>query len=88
MEEALRLLDIARAWAVWAPLLGLGALLGITLVRLTIADVTNAKATVARIRGPASRHPGRDAGIGQVPPLATGPATPPPRDDPSSCSAT
>jgi hypothetical protein len=52
MEEALRLLDLARAWAAWAPLLGLGALLALTLGRLALAEVASTTVRVGRRKKP------------------------------------
>jgi hypothetical protein len=50
VEETLRFLDLARAWAVWAPLLGLGTLLVLTIVRLALAEVAGTGVRVGRIK--------------------------------------
>lgn len=55
MEETLRFLDLARAWAAWAALLGLGTLLALTIARLALAELTSTGVRVGR----RSKKPGQ-----------------------------
>jgi len=50
VEETLRFLDLVRAWAAWAPLLGLGTLLVPAIARLALAEVASTDVRKGRIK--------------------------------------